>query len=103
MTTMLAVDGVMEMGRSPSDEPSTDGTTLRRVLIDLGWSEEVVRITDVANAVTEKTGRNLSRQRLSVLLNTERIRDATLEHIAKGLGTTVDVLRGRKPARKPKG
>ena len=70
----------------PIDPDFADGDILAYNLKRLGYRDEVVRTTQVAELVTEKTGHTMSRQRIANLLNAIRISSATFEAIAKGIG-----------------
>ena len=62
------------------------GPILAENLIRLGFADVVVRTTEVARRVSEKTGRSMSRQRVASLLNAVRIEPATIELLERGLG-----------------
>ena len=72
--------------RKPPRPPAPDGVILAENLARLGYAEVVVRMTEVARLVTENSGRTMSRQRVSQLLNAVRIQPGTIEVIARGLG-----------------
>jgi len=52
----------------------------------LGYSETVTKTSEVARLVSENSGRKITRQRISNLLNAVRVNQETLDMIAKGLG-----------------
>jgi hypothetical protein len=83
---------------NPGDPPA--GTVLAENLIRLGYADVVVRTTEVARLVTEKTGHAMSRQRIAHLLNAVRINPETIEVLAKGLG--VEPMELTKPIKKSK-
>jgi helix-turn-helix protein len=68
----------------PEDRPM--GSVLTENLIRLGYADTVVRTTEVARLVTEKTGHKMSRQRIANLLNAINVRPETIAIIAKALG-----------------
>jgi hypothetical protein len=72
--------------------PTPAGTVLAVNLIRLGFAETVVKTTEVARLVTEKTGHKMSRQRVANLLNAIKISPETFELIAKALGVEVSEL-----------
>lgn len=69
---------------SPDDKPI--GPTLARNLYRLGYADIVVRSTDLAKLVSEKTGKSITRQRISAMMNAVRIEPDTIETLAKALG-----------------
>ena len=72
--------------RSTSDNQPPDGSVLAENLVRLGFAETVVRTTEIARLVSEKTGKPMSRQRIANLLNAINIRQETINQLAKGLG-----------------
>jgi len=68
----------------------------------LGYVEEVLRSNEIANRVTEKTGRKLTRQRVAQFVNAVRVNPETIEWLAAGLGVEPeDLIRTPKsPKRK---
>ena len=76
------------------------GPILEANLVRLGYAEMVVRSTEVAKKVTERTGKKISRQRISALLNAVNVEPATIELLAEGLGVKPSEL-VRKPEKKP--
>lgn len=87
------------MPRKPAEpfEPA-DGPILRENLIRLGFFEKIVHATKIAKLVTEKTGKSMSRQRISNLFNAVHITPDTIATIAKGLGVKPEELM-RRPKR----
>lgn len=82
----MATLGIEMARRNTSDSTPPDGSVLAENLIRLGYAETVVRTTEIARLVTEKTGKSMSRQRIASLLNAITIRPETIEQLAKGLG-----------------
>lgn len=78
--------------KKPSGEPP-DGTILAENLVRLGYSEHVIKTTEVARLVTERTDKTMSRQRIASLLNAVRISPETWAALAKGLGVKPEELR----------
>ena len=91
--------------RSTSDSTPPDGSVLAENLIRLGYAETVVRTTEIARLVSEKTGKPMSRQRIANLLNAINIRQETIDQLAKGLGVDPKELMKRPggPPAKGKG
>jgi hypothetical protein len=82
-----ALEPEMARKKAHEDTPAAPmGPTLAANLERLGFAESVIKTTEVAKLVREKTGKPMSRQRIAALLNAVRITDQTLELIAKGLG-----------------
>lgn len=79
------------LGRSPGSGRA-DGELLAANLVRLGYADLVIRTSEVADTVSERTGKKLSRQRVFNLLNSIHIRPETFEQIAKGLGVKVSEL-----------
>lgn len=67
------------------DLPVCDGTVLAEGLIRLGFVRQTVAMAEVAEIVSERTGKPLTRQRLSTLLNSIRISPDTIKMIAGAL------------------
>jgi hypothetical protein len=89
---MAVLEKEMARVKKPSDEPP-DGTILAENLIRLGYSEHVIKTTEIARLVTEKTDKNMSRQRIASLLNAVRISPETWAALAKALGVEPGELR----------
>lgn len=86
---------IMARRKAPQgDEPI--GRIIAANLIRLGFSDRVIRTTEVARLVTEKTGKRMSPQRVSGILNADRVTPETIERLAKGLGVKPEELT-RKP------
>lgn len=77
------------------------GNLIKHTLINMGYVEEpAVKLTEVSRIVTEKTGRNLSKQRLKAILEAERLAPDTLDWLALGLGISVAELVSGGPGKK---
>lgn len=79
-------------GPESQENPVPDGTVLKENLYRLGFYEKVIRTTEIAHRVSEKTGKSMSRQRVANLLNAIRISPETIQAIAKGLGVKPEEL-----------
>lgn len=55
-------------------------------LLRLGFADIVVRSSELSALVAEKTGKPVSRQRISAIMNAVRVEPETIEAIAKGIG-----------------
>ena len=75
--------------------PEPMGPVLAENLVRLGYADVVVRSAEIARMVSEATGRSMSRQRVSALLNAVRVEPSTIELIAKGLGVDPSELTKR--------
>lgn len=71
------------------------GLILAEHFIRLGYSETVIKTSEIAKLVSEKTGKSISRQRIANLLNAVRVNPETIEMIALGLGVTAKDLTRR--------
>jgi hypothetical protein len=80
-------------------EEPPDGTVLAENLIRLGYAETVVKTTEIARIVSEKTGRPMSRQRVANLLNAINISAETIKTLAAGLGVDPSELT-KRPTKK---
>jgi transcriptional regulator with XRE-family HTH domain len=92
---MTILGAVMARKRTVRRDDPADGLVLAENLCRLGFCEEVVKTTEIARLVTERTGKTMSRQRIANLLNSVRITQTTLETIAEALGVDVSELRRR--------
>jgi transcriptional regulator with XRE-family HTH domain len=83
------------MGRKKA-EPAPEGASMSPILIynakRLGWSEEIIRYSDIAKAISDKVGKPVSRQRVSLIMNSHNVTPEALEMLAKGLGVPVREL-----------
>lgn len=68
------------------------GPILRMNFCRLGYSDLVVRVGEVADKVTANTGKKMTKQRVSGLLNAVRATPETIETLARGLGVEVSEL-----------
>lgn len=68
------------------------GPLLFKNFVRLGYGSMVVRAADIAEQVTKKTGKRISRQRISAITNAVRVEPETIELIAKGLGVKKEEL-----------
>lgn len=55
-------------------------------LLRLGFADIVVRSSELSALVAEKTGKSMSRQRISAMMNAVRVEPETIEALAKGVG-----------------
>lgn len=79
------------------------GPRLVKNLFELGYADIVVRSAEIARIVSERTGKKLTRQRISALMNAVRVEPETIELLAKGLGVKpADLLKDDEPARPKK-
>jgi transcriptional regulator with XRE-family HTH domain len=92
---MTILGAVMARKRTVRPDDLADGSVLAENLCRLGYCEQVVKATEIAKLVTERTGKTMSRQRIANLLNSVRITETTLETIAEALGVDVAELRRR--------
>ena len=72
--------------------PEPIGPVLAANLMRLGYVETKVKTSEVARLVAEHTGRPMSRQRISELLNAVRIRPETIATIAAALRVKMSEL-----------
>jgi hypothetical protein len=79
------------------------GPRLVKNLFKLGYADIVVRSAEIARIVSERTGRKLTRQRVSALMNAVRVEPETIELLAKGLGVKpADLLKDDETDRSKK-
>ena len=78
------------MALMPRAKASADtkpiGPLLAHNLFRLGYAEIVVKSTALAELVTKKTGRNMTRQRISALMNAVRVEPETIALLAEAIG-----------------
>jgi hypothetical protein len=84
--------GNLEMARSKAKSDRPIGPTLAKNLLRLGHADIVVRATDLAEKVRAKTGKPMTRQRISMLMNAVRVEDETIATLAKAIGVKPDEL-----------
>src|SRR4051812_42153404 len=82
---------------APKNVESKDkpiGPRLVNNLFRLGFADIVVRSAEIARLVEKKTGKGMTRQRISAMMNAVRVESETVELLAKGLGVKpADLLR----------
>lgn len=77
------------------------GRVIEKSLISLGYVEPAkVKLTEAAKVITERTGRNLSKQRLKAILKADNLTPDTLEWLARGLDVSVAELMSGNPKKK---
>jgi hypothetical protein len=87
MSVANALTEAEHMARKGLELPDKPiGPLLVANLFRLGYADIVVRSAEVAKLVTEKTGRRITRQRVSALMNAVRVEPETIELLAQGLG-----------------
>ncbi len=80
------------------NRPDGMGKVIALNLIRLGYVEHSVRVADIARLITEKTGKPMSRQRVSAIMRAPHIEQGTLEMIAKAVGVKpAELLRPKEP------
>jgi hypothetical protein len=84
------------MPRRKTEDADPIGPIVEANLIRLGYAETVVKTTEIAELVSTKTGRPMSRQRVANILNAVRVNPATIDLLAEGLGVKPEELT-RKP------
>ena len=68
------------------------GPTLLKNLHRLGYADIVPRSSELSRLVADKCGKSLSRQRISAIVNSVNVEDATIELLAKAIGVDADEL-----------
>lgn len=86
-----ATTGAIDMARkaaqppqSPDDQPI--GPILAANLIRLGYAKVIVQTDKISRLVCEKTGKTMSRQRISAILNAVRVTPSTIKTLADAIG-----------------
>jgi hypothetical protein len=74
------------MAKKKAETGEPIGPLLADNLYRLGYGDIVIRSAEVARLITEKTGQNFSRQRVSQLLNAVRVEPETIELLAQAVG-----------------
>ena len=74
----------MPKARKTVDEPV--GPLMAKHLFRLGYADIVVRSTELSRLVSEKTGRSMTRQRISAMMNAVRVEPETVALIAQAIG-----------------
>lgn len=82
----------LEMARKA--EPPI-GPMIAENLLRLGYADIVVRSSELAKLVAEKTGRSMSRQRISAIMNAVRVDDQTVATLAEAIGVEPEELTRR--------
>jgi hypothetical protein len=85
MTTALHETDLMAP-RDVEAEAKPIGPTLAKNLYRLGFADLVVRSAEIARLVEKKTGKTMTRQRISALMNAVRVEPKTIELLAKAIG-----------------
>jgi hypothetical protein len=75
------------------------GPILAANLYRLGYGEIVIRNADIARLIKQKTGREMSRQRIASILNSVRVEPSTIEMIANAIGVDPSELTKPIPKR----
>jgi len=73
------------------------GETLEKNLVRLGWASTKVRVSEIAKAVEDRTGKSVTKQRISGLLNAIFIESKTIKWLAEGLGVKPEELTKEEP------
>jgi hypothetical protein len=67
-------------------DPKAVGPMLVKNLFRLGFADIVVRSAEIARLVEKKTGKTMTRQRISAMMNAVRVEPETIELLAKAIG-----------------
>jgi hypothetical protein len=90
----------MRRKKVPTPKPGGPmGPLMAANLARNGYADITIRTAEIARLVTEKTGKSMSRQRVSAILKADRFEDETWEMIAKATGLKVSEL--MKPIQGP--
>ena len=85
MTTALTKAKIMARKKVvPGNKPI--GPILAKNLYRLGLADIVVRTTEVAELIAKETGRRITRQRISAIVNAVKVEQETIDLIAKAIG-----------------
>lgn len=68
------------------------GPYVAKNMLRLGYAEIVPRSTEIARLVTEKTGRTISRQRISAIVNSVNVEPETIDLLATAMGVEAEEL-----------
>lgn len=92
MVIDVARDGARAptMGRKKSITPM--GPILAKNFKRLGYEDSTVRVTEIAEKVKAKTGRAMSRQRISAILNAVSVSEETIKLLADAIGVKPEEL-----------
>ena len=85
MTTDLLGAELMAI-KDVKGESKPIGPLLVRNLYRLGFADMVVRSAEIARRIEAKTGKPMSRQRISAMMNAVNVDPETIELLAKGIG-----------------
>jgi hypothetical protein len=68
------------------------GPILAENLLRLGYADIVVRASEVSRLVSERTGKAMSRQRVSAIMNAVRVDAETVSTLAEAIGVEPEEL-----------
>lgn len=77
---------------TPPRDDRPIGPVLAANLARLGYTETTIRTSEIARLVRERTGKKMSRQRISAILNAVRVNPGTIETLAMALGVSPNEL-----------
>lgn len=92
LQTLEQADGTRMMALAKARDDRAIGPILARNLLRLGHADIVVRATDLAEKVRAKTGKPMTRQRISMLMNAVRVEEETIATLAKAIGVKPEEL-----------
>jgi isopentenyl phosphate kinase len=88
---MAVLEG--EMARKKAHEGDIpSGDVIAENLARLGYADQVIRLTEIVGLIKERTGKQVSRQRIANILGSLRVYPDTVEMLAKGLGVKPEEL-----------
>jgi hypothetical protein len=94
---MVVLEG--EMARKKAHEGDIpSGDVIAENLARLGYADQVIRLSEIAQRIGDTTGKKVSRQRIANILGSLRVYPDTVEMLAKGLGVKAEEL-----TKRPKG
>lgn len=96
MTTLLSPEAVA----MPRKAEAPIGPVLAENLLRLGYADIFVRSSELARLVAEKTGRTMSRQRISAIMNAVRVDPDTVATLAEAIGVRPEELTRSRVAAK---
>lgn len=76
----------------PEKQKMPMGAVLKANLKRLDLTEEVVKTSEIVKRVESRTGKKITRQRISALINAIYIEPATIAWLAEGLGVKPEEL-----------
>lgn len=94
---MAVMEGEMARKKSHEGDIPT-GDVIAENLVRLGYADQVIRVSEIASLILERTGKKVSRQRIANILGSLRVYPDTVEMLAKGLGVKPEEL--TKPPKK---